>query len=116
MTIPPVTFSACDHLHSNPVSITITDQPINRHCTEPHPLSAASINTSGSLPMADQCLNRVKEELQNISQLVSEGFASGWVGGASGRIKAKKLKYSIHKSNQGNDKQIVRYSFITYFC
>ena len=107
MTIPSVTFSVDDHLHSNPISITTTNQPINLHCTEPHPLPAVSTSTSGSLLMTDQCLNRVKEKLQDIGQLVIEGFASGTVGRASGKIKEK--KYSIRECSKGDDEQFVRY-------
>ena len=49
----------------------------------------------------------MKEKSQDIGQIVSEGFTTGWVGGASSKGKMKEKKYTIHES-KGEDEHIVR--------
>ena len=123
MTLPPVTPPTDDRLHSNPITMTTTAQPMSTH--KPHPLAAiASTTTSNSLSTTQQglfasrelCTNetsRLKENLQDSGQPVSEGFTAGWVGGASGKIKEK--KHSLHESHKGDDEQIVRFSSCEFF-
>ena len=123
MTLPPVTPPTDDRLHLNPVTMTTTAQPTSTHSSEPHPLAtAASMNASSLSSTAPGLLAsnifstsevaRVKEKPQDVNQPVSKGFTTGWVGGASRKIKEK--KYSMHEGNK-DDEQIVRFDVCENF-
>ena len=122
MTLPPFTPPTDDRLHSNPITLTTTAQPTSTHSSEPHPLTVSSTSASNSLSTTQQGLPtfsnkywtnelaRAKEKAQEINQPVSEGFATGWVGGASNKGKMKEKKFSMHESGRSSkedDEQIV---------
>ena len=118
MTLPLVTPPIDDRLHSNPIAMTTTGQSTSTHSSEPHPLSATatmSATTSSELSNTQQGSNkfwtnelaRVKEKSQDMNQPVTEGFATGWVGGAGSKGKIKEKKHSKHESLRVDDEQIV---------
>ena len=130
MTLPPFTPPTDDRLHSNPITLTTTARPSSTHTSEPHPLTTAAAttsmtSTSNSLSTTQQSLTtslpwtnelaRVKEKPHNSGRPVSEGFTTGWVGGASSTGKIKEKKFAMHEgSSHGADEQIVRKYFTAY--
>lgn len=116
MTLPLVTPPIDDRLHSNPIAMTTTGQSTSTHGSEPHPLSATAAETKSSeLSNTQQSSNklwtnelaRVKEKSQDMNKPVTEGFATGWVGGAGSKGKIKEKKHSKHESLRVDDEQIV---------
>jgi len=125
MTLPPFTHPTDDRLHSNPITLTTTAQPTSTHSSEPRPLTVSSTSTSSSLSTAQQNLptsywtnelTRVKEKSQESGQPVSEGFTTGWVGGALNKGKMKEKKFSMHESGHSSkeDEQIVRFCWFKF--
>lgn len=117
MTLPAFTPQTDDRLHSEPITLTTTAQPTSAHSSEPRPLTAAASTSKSDSqqnlltsykPWTNELAN-VKEKSRDVSQPVTEGFATGRVGGASNKGKIKEKKFSMHDSSKGDDEQIVRY-------
>ena len=78
----------------------------------PSSLSSTAPGLLSSNVLSTSEVARVKEKPQDVTQPISEGFSTGWVGGASGKIKEK--KYSMHEGNK-DDEQIVRFKLCVNF-